>query len=351
MKALIHNNIMQKALVIFASIAVAIFAFADVARAMPEVEEVVRELQQIIDENPGTPLADKAEDALAKAQTALDELAKTPPDYQAAVGNMEGAVGDLEAAAKDELLDAEQGTELMNLLTCAAWQLGAGAIYQAIDCEADADKIAEADQALAEGEGLWAAGAYAGAYKDAVNKYKDALAKAESAISGPVDPLAGVVTQDLVSQDGQLRGKAVLYYAECGDETNIRLNCWDLDEGTEYIVLLCEYADGGVTDCIGLGGFTSNVMGMGHLHASVQGDKSDQWVVFGSVGVGGLVTPSGAPVPIDSPLPFLVLLKNGYYDPELSDEPEEDCWFDMVHGRWVGDCPKNPYWILKLWPL
>ena len=61
------------------------------------VETTRDTLQNIIDTAPGTPLADKVEDALQAVETALAELAGTPPDKQAAVGNLEGAAGDLEA--------------------------------------------------------------------------------------------------------------------------------------------------------------------------------------------------------------------------------------------------------------
>ena len=59
------------------------------------LEDIIVRLQEIVDDNPGE-CADKVEDALAKAQTALDELNKTPPGNQAALGNIEGSVGDLE---------------------------------------------------------------------------------------------------------------------------------------------------------------------------------------------------------------------------------------------------------------
>lgn len=280
MKAIVDNKTVQKFRLILVVSTIALFAFAGVAAAMPEVEEVVGQLQQIVDDNPDTALADKAEDALAKCQTALDELAKTPADYQAAVGNMEGAVGDLEAAVKDGLLDGSQGPELMNLLTCAAWQLAAGAICQAIDCEADADQIAEALQALDVGEQLW----LGEGYKDAVNTYKDALSKAEGAVSDPIDPLAELVTQDLVSEDDKVLGKAVLYYDESADTTYIRLKCWGLVAETEYTVLLCETDEyGNVTGCIDLGSFTTTESGKGCQPASVEGDASAWWVVVGVV--------------------------------------------------------------------
>ena len=82
------------------------------------------QLRDIVDANPGSPLADKVEDAAAKAYTALEELAKTPPDDQAAVGNIEGAIGDLEAAVADGLLDPGDGNQLMDQLAGIVSQLG-----------------------------------------------------------------------------------------------------------------------------------------------------------------------------------------------------------------------------------
>lgn len=79
-------------------------------------QNVIGELQEIVNSNPGTPLADKIEDALAKVQTALSELNKTPPDNEAAMGNIEGAVGDIEAAITDGLLDPTLGNSLMDQL-------------------------------------------------------------------------------------------------------------------------------------------------------------------------------------------------------------------------------------------
>jgi hypothetical protein len=260
MKAIVENKTMQKFHLILMVCTVALFAFADVAWAMPEVEEVIGQLQQIVEDDPDPAVVDKAEDILAKVLTAHYELTKIPPDYQAAVGNIEGAVGDLEAAVDDGLLDAEQGTELMNLLTCAAWQLAAGAVYQAIDCDADADKIADAEQALAEAQGLW----LDGAYKDAANKFKDALAKAEGAVSDPIDPLAGLVTQDLASEDGQAVGKGLLHYDENMNETDIELNCWGLQPG-DYTVLLCDCE---FLECNPIGTLIPGQNGNAHLKVS-----------------------------------------------------------------------------------
>jgi len=136
------------------------------------------QLQDIVGENPGTPFADKIEDAQAKVETDFEELTKTPPDNQAGVGNIEGAVGDLEAAVNDGLLDPEEGIQFMDRLAAIARRLAADALDQAIAQKGNTDIIADAQEALDEADSLRASGAF----KDAVNKYKDAMAKAESVI-------------------------------------------------------------------------------------------------------------------------------------------------------------------------
>ena len=121
-------------------------------------------------------MADKIQDALTSAQTALVELNKIPTDNQAVAGNIEGAVGDLQAAVDDGLLDSTEGKNLMNQLTFASRILAILAINQGIGESCDAVVINDAQQALAEGDAL----ASSANLKDAVAKYKDALAKAES---------------------------------------------------------------------------------------------------------------------------------------------------------------------------
>ena len=148
--------------------------------ATPEqgMQNVIDEIQTIVAaECPAacTLLGDKVVDALANTQTALNELTKTPPDNQAAMGNLEGAVGDLEAAigldpTRDPVLEG-----LMDQLADSAKLLAVTAIDAAIG--GDPVKIVDAQQSVADGDALRAAGAF----KDAVAKYKDAVAKAESA--------------------------------------------------------------------------------------------------------------------------------------------------------------------------
>src|SRR5688572_3114016 len=95
------------------------------------VSGVSARLNSMLGANPSPQLKDKLEDVAAKVKTADAELAKTPPDNQAALGAMEGAVGDLEAAVKDGVLDSATGTELMGSLTTAARELAGRAIEQA----------------------------------------------------------------------------------------------------------------------------------------------------------------------------------------------------------------------------
>lgn len=141
------------------------------------IEDVISDLEAMIAANSGTPLADKLEDALDKAEKALMELAKTPPHPKNAAGAIKNAVGDLEAAMKDGLLSAAQGNQLMLRLLSASRLLASEAIDDAIAAGGQASKIQEAQQSLAQGDALRATGAY----KDTGNKYEDAISQAEGA--------------------------------------------------------------------------------------------------------------------------------------------------------------------------
>ncbi len=144
---------------------------------------IIVRLQACINDNPGD-CADKVEDALAKAQTALAEFNKTPPDNQAALGNIEGTVGDLEAAL-GICPDPDKLTDLMVDLTAIARAVAVEAIDEAGNPSDALDSLSEGDDLRDEGK-----------YKDAVSKYKDALAKAEGAtpnaklveLDSPADP-------------------------------------------------------------------------------------------------------------------------------------------------------------------
>ena len=147
-----------------------------IADPLTLLESVAVDLNTIIQGNLNTPLADKTEDALAKVLTAIEELEKIPPDNQAAVGSIEGAVGDLVAAVIDGLLIPATGDDLMDRLVRAARNLAAKAIADAIGTS-DPTEIAAAQQSLVDGNTLLVAKQF----EDAVSKYKIALVKAEGA--------------------------------------------------------------------------------------------------------------------------------------------------------------------------
>ena len=142
------------------------------------LEDVIDELQNIIDSDPGKEVVDKVEDALATVETALDERNKVPPDHQAEAGNIEGAVGDLEAAVGSGLLAFTPGTDLMDDLAAIAREIAAEAVAEAIAQGGNPEVIAAAQQALDDGDTL----RDSGAFKDAVSQYRDALAKAENVL-------------------------------------------------------------------------------------------------------------------------------------------------------------------------
>ena len=120
---------------------------------------------------------DKLEDVLAKLETAVAELRKTPPARQAALGAIEGAVGEIDSARSSGDLTASEAASLNDRVSGAGRQLAVDAIDDARKRGANAGKIAEAEQARAQGDPLRASGSF----KAAVSKYKDAAGKAEGA--------------------------------------------------------------------------------------------------------------------------------------------------------------------------
>jgi len=134
-------------------------------------------LQGIIDNNPGTELADAIQDIIDEAQDVLDELSETPPDNEDAVGNIGDVVDEIQEAVDDELLDSTQGIQLMDQFSGIARQMAVNAIDDAIAQGGDADDISEAQDLLAEGDALRASNGF----EDAVDSYEDAVEKAEDA--------------------------------------------------------------------------------------------------------------------------------------------------------------------------
>jgi len=146
-------------------------------------QNVIDELNSIVSGNPGTPLAAKIQAASASVQTALSELNKTPPDNQAAAGNIEGAVGSLEDAIKDTGLKKLQGQRLIDQLLTISRELATNAISIAkIVPGSDAGKIISAKIALANGDFLREPPKLFGQFKSAAAMYKIAIAEAEGAI-------------------------------------------------------------------------------------------------------------------------------------------------------------------------
>jgi hypothetical protein len=119
-------------------------------------------------------VSDKAEDARDKLDAALSELAKSPPDGAAALGALEGAAGELEAMVDGGLLTPTEGETLLDALADAARLIATDAIDAAAG--GDTAKLAEANQALADGDTL-----RDDHVKETIGKYKDAFSKAESA--------------------------------------------------------------------------------------------------------------------------------------------------------------------------
>ncbi len=106
----------------------------------------------------------------------LNELAKAPPDAQAAAGNIEGAVGDLAAAVR-EGLDPSQGMQLMDQLAGSAGHVASEAVGRATTSGGNPGHINKAQRRLAQGDALRASGEF----EDAVGKYSDAVREADRA--------------------------------------------------------------------------------------------------------------------------------------------------------------------------
>jgi hypothetical protein len=139
---------------------------------------------QLLSQNPGTPLADKIEDALASLENGFAELALSPPARDEAVGYFESASGDLEAAVDDDLLDASYGGGLLNRIAGVARHQAKTVLV------ANACSPAQGSQLTAAWTLLVQADVYraAGRYKDACARYKTAVVVAEDANGVPCAP-------------------------------------------------------------------------------------------------------------------------------------------------------------------
>ena len=119
----------------------------------------------------GIPLAVMVGDALRASQEAVNELAQTPPDNHSALGDLQGAIGDLEVALGAGRLDPVEGAYLMDQLAGMARVVAVVALEQALAQSGDPNKINIARQALADGDRR----RLQGAFKNAVASYENVL--------------------------------------------------------------------------------------------------------------------------------------------------------------------------------
>jgi hypothetical protein len=120
----------------------------------------------------------RLEDALTKVEGAREELARTPPDRTAALGQLEGVVGNLEEAVSDGELSPFGYDIIVRVLISHAARLAADqAIAEAKARGGNAEVIAEAEAALAKGDQKRAAREFT----DAVAQYRKACKTATGA--------------------------------------------------------------------------------------------------------------------------------------------------------------------------
>lgn len=104
------------------------------------LQDVIDEMQQLVANNPKTPLADKLEDVVAKTQVAFRELQKNPPDDNAALGNLSGARNDLNAAIKAGLLPSYHGGQFNRELASVESNVRTGS-HSYHDCRGTSKKL------------------------------------------------------------------------------------------------------------------------------------------------------------------------------------------------------------------
>jgi hypothetical protein len=139
---------------------------------------------QLLSQNPGTPLADRVEDALASLENGFAELALTPPARDEAVGYFASASGDLEAAIDDDLLDASYGRGLLNRIAGVARHQAKSAIVANQCSPAQGGQLTAAWSLLIQADVFRAAGRF----EDACAKYGLAVVQAEDAGGSPCAP-------------------------------------------------------------------------------------------------------------------------------------------------------------------
>jgi len=141
------------------------------------IQDVVDALQAVADTTSGSTARNKLEDAIDQAERALNELAETPPDNRRALSRLEDAAQALESAIQNGYIDTNVGVAFAEVIVQAARDMAVAAIDDAKARGGRANRIADAEELLADGD----AERVVGDYNEAVAKYKDALVKAEGA--------------------------------------------------------------------------------------------------------------------------------------------------------------------------
>jgi len=143
-----------------------------------ELTAIVADLLALETANPGSDLADKIEDVRQATEVAFFErCVKSPPDRQAAAGNLEGAVGDMLDAVEDGLIGAAQGNAFMLRLVGVSRAMAGEAIDAARARGARPGHIRRAENHVAAGDAF----RDAGRFEDAAEEYSDAISRAEGA--------------------------------------------------------------------------------------------------------------------------------------------------------------------------
>jgi len=141
----------------------------EVQNPFQNIEDIITELEKI-----NKP---KADDAIAKLDTAIAELAAE--DEIAALGAVEGAIGDIDEGVNNKDIKKKLGTDIMDALAGISRGYAVDAIDLAIASNGDQSSINEAQNNLALGDGF----RDDKQYKDAAASYKNALSDAIDALS------------------------------------------------------------------------------------------------------------------------------------------------------------------------
>jgi hypothetical protein len=146
------------------------------ACASDRLEAIVDDIEAML-ASAGQRLREKLETVLDELEQALQRLAGRQANRTAAAGDVELAVGEVQAAINQGLLGAAPGNSLLDRLARAMRLLAVDAIEEAKAREGNATEIDEAEKDLSKGD----ARRLAARFTNAVSSYKDAIAKAEGA--------------------------------------------------------------------------------------------------------------------------------------------------------------------------